>query len=382
MSNSWLDKTWLVARREIAQGVRTRSFRVSTILLALAVAAAVVLPTKLSRHPTEHIGLLDPGPPSTGIVQAAARIAGVSATVATVPDMATAEAQLQAGTMTAVLVDTSEVLVKQTGTGSSSGSSTLVGAIAQLAGLQRLGLNQAVALPVRGLLPPPRSLGTRLTGLFAAALIYYVISIYGSRITVGVGEEKASRVVEVLLATIRPAQLLAGKVIGLGTLALSQVAILLATFLVLGKASGSHAVHGPSAGVVAVAAMWMVVGYAFYATAFAAAGSLVERSSDATVVSIPVQLPILAAYLLSFSVVSGNPSVFYRILSFFPPTAPVASTVLYAAGDTPGWQVALSALIALAGIAASARIAAIVYERAILQTGGRLRLRQVLRATR
>ena len=121
------------------------------------------------------------------------------------------------------------------------------------------------------------------------------------------------------------------------------------------------------------------MGYAFYCTAFAAAGSLVERPTDATTVSIPLQLPLLLAYVLSFTALSGNAGLFYRILGFLPPTAPIASTVLFATGAMPGWQVALSIVITLAATVGMVRIAAVIYERAILRTGARLRVRELLR---
>ncbi len=89
-------------------------------------------------------------------------------------------------------------------------------------------------LPVRGLKRAPTSLSTRLTGMAVVVLIYLLIFIYGQRITSGVVEEKSSRVVEVLLASVRPAQLLTGKVIGMGATAFGQVAALVATFLIVG----------------------------------------------------------------------------------------------------------------------------------------------------
>jgi len=116
-----------------------------------------------------------------------------------------------------------------------------------------------IALPVRGLVPPPRGLATRITGLAAAILIYVIILTYGIRITIGVGEEKSSRVVEVLLTTLRPTRLLAGKVIGMGSLALAQIAVLLGTYYALGYAVGSSAVRGAAGGVVLAGALWLLL---------------------------------------------------------------------------------------------------------------------------
>ena len=134
-----------------------------------------------------------------------------------------------------------------------------------------------------------------------------------------------------------------------------------------------------AAGVAIPGAVFLVLGYAFYCTAFAAAGSLVSRQSDVGTVILPVQIPLIVAYALSYTVIYANgANVFYRVLGFLPPTAPVAMPVLYAAGDVPTWQVVISAVLCAAGTVWMARVAALIYGRSILRTGSRVRLREVL----
>ncbi|MGH9102572.1 MAG: ABC transporter permease, partial [Acidimicrobiales bacterium] len=265
----------------------------------------------------------------------------------------------------------------------------LARALSQLAGLRSLlsGLPPALsgrlaahgfALPVRGLLPPPRGLASRITGLYAAIVIYVLILSYGIRIAVGVGEEKATRVVEVLLAAVRPVQLLAGKVIGMGALAIAQVAAMVATALILAAAVGSTLLQGASTGIVVVGAIWFVLGYAFYCSAFAAAGSLITRQADSYNATLPLQVPLILSYLVSFSTAFGNVNVLARVLAFLPPTAPISMTMLYAAGAAPLWEVAVSAAITAAATVGMAKVAALVYERAILRTGRRVKVREVI----
>ena len=178
---------------------------------------------------------------------------------------------------------------------------------------------------MRGLSPPSASLSRRLTGLFTVALVWVLISAYGSQLAMGVGEEKQNRLVEVILASVRPIQLLVGKVTGIGVLALAQAALMVAVFLGLGVAVGSSLAHGAAPGIVIVGAVFLVLGYAFYCTAFAAAGSLVSRQSDVGTVILPVQVPLIVAYALSYTVIYANgANLFYKVLGFFPPTAPVA----------------------------------------------------------
>jgi ABC-type Na+ efflux pump permease subunit len=96
-------------------------------------------------------------------------------------------------------------------------------------------------------------------------------------------------------------------------------------------------------------------------------------------VILPVQIPLIIAYALSYTVIYANgANAFYHLLGFLPPTAPVAMPVLYAAGDVPAWQVAVSAALVAVGTAWMARTAATIYGRSILRTGSRVRLREVL----
>jgi ABC-2 type transport system permease protein len=343
--------TWLIARRELRQRGRSRVFAVSTVVLLLAVVLGVVIPAIVAHGAKpQRVGVVggDQATAST-IVTEAGRLAGTKVTVVPEPDVATAEAGLRSGHLSVVLVSGSEVLVKQVpigGEGSAGG--TLSGALAQLAGLEKLFVQvpgaaaaaaHGIALPVRGLVPPSGSLANRLTGLFTVILILILITVYGSQIALGIGEEKSGRVVEVLLAAVRPVQLLVGKVTGIGLLALAQAAAMVVAFVVAGYLSGSSLVHGAAIGIVVTGGVFVVLGYAFYCTVYAAAGSLVSRQSDVNSTVAPVQIPLILAYALSYTVVYSNgANTFYRVLGFLPPTSPIAMPVLYAAGDVPDWS--------------------------------------------
>jgi ABC-2 type transport system permease protein len=397
MNRNWWTLTWLVAKREITDRARARSFWIASALLLVAVIAGAVIPALLQgSHSTARVGVID-GPAGTLAETAveAGRISGTGITVVFPTSMAQARSDLLAGSLDAVLVGDREVLVRQQGVfGSSTPGNSLPGALAQIAGLQRLYAalppaaaasleNRGIAVPVRGLTAPPRGLASRITGLAVAVLMYVIILTYGIRITIGVGEEKASRVVEVLLTALRPVQLLVGKVIGMGLLALAQIVVMVGTYLLLGHAVGTTAIRGTATSVVLAGGLWLILGYAFYCTAFAAAGSLITRQADAYNAALPLQIPLTLAYVLSYTVIyasSVNP--FYHVLAFIPFTAPVAMPVLVAVGAAPAWQVAVSAVITVAATAGMARLAGTIYERAILRSGGRLKVRQVLAAGR
>jgi ABC-2 type transport system permease protein len=391
VSNGFFRKIWLVAARELRQRGRSRAYRVTTALLLVAVAAGVVIPALLANHnnTAQKVGIVGPDTAGmTSIVQEAGKITGTSVTVVTEPSQAAAEAALKTGTLSAVLVQDSQVLIKQVPLGGSGG--TLPSAIASVAGLSRLltgvpasRISGGAALPVTGLLPAGASLSRRLTGLFAAILLWVMINTYGQQIATGVVEEKSNRIVEVILSAIRPIQLLTGKVLGIGLLALGQAVSMLAVFLGLGFAVGSSVVHGAAAGIVGVGAVFFLLGYAFYCTAYAAAGSLVTRQAEVSTALVPVGIPLMVTYILSYTVLyATNANAFFRVLGFLPPTSPIAMPVLYAAGDVPLWQVAVSAGLLALGTVWMARVAAGIYARSVLRTGARIRLRQALREGR
>lgn len=387
MSNRTFRMTWLVARREILQRGRTRVFAITTVILMIAVALGVALPAILSGSgKPQRVGIVGGDTATmTSIVTEAGRLAGVKAVPVPEPDVAAAEAALRSGDVSAVLVGDTEILVKQVPLGGVSGA---LGTLAQLAGLSRLietvpgaaaAVAHGIALPVRGLEPPSKPLSSRLTGLFTVVLVWVLISVYGSQIALGIGEEKSSRVVEVLLSSVRPIQLMVGKVLGIGLLALAQVAAMVVVFVIAGFASGSSLVHGTTLGIVLIGGLFAVLGYAFYCTAFAAAGSLVSRQSDVNSTIMPVQLPLIVAYALSYTVIYANSAnAFYHVLGFLPPTAPVAMPVLYASGDVPLWQVLVAAVLLAAATVWMARVATGIYTRSILRTGARVRLSEVL----
>ena len=205
-----------------------------------------------------------------------------------------------------------------------------------------------------------------------------LLTQYGTWLLMGVVEEKSSRVIEVLLSTLRPRQLLAGKVIGIGAVAMLQAALIVAVALGLAAAEGSTLVHGTAPLEVASSLLWVVLGYAFYCWVYAAGGSLADRQEQVQSLAFPLQLPILFGYIVSFTALgSGGASSLVKVLAYLPPTAPFAMPVLVGLGSATWWEFLISVALTLAAIVGVARLASTVYFRAILRTGGRVHLREL-----
>jgi ABC-2 type transport system permease protein len=237
-------------------------------------------------------------------------------------------------------------------------------------------------VPVVALEKPKTDDTAKSTAFFGIVLLFVLLSQYGYVILSGVIEEKATRVVEVLLAALRPRELLFGKVIGIGITALVQASAIITAALVSASAVGSNFLSGKSPATAGWTAVWFLLGYAFYCSAYGAIGSLVSRQEDAQNASFPVQLPLLVAYFTSFSVVLGNDvSPLVRVFAFLPPTAPISMPALIGAGAVSTPEILLSLALEVAATALLVRVAGTIYARAILHTGRRLKVIEVLRMT-
>ena len=194
--------------------------------------------------------------------------------------------------------------------------------------------------PVESLEPGDSGADTSRSGvaLVTNILLFLMLQTYGSWVLTAVTREKASRVIEVLLAVIRPKQLLIGKTIGIGLVALGHAAVLIVVAYVTTRIVGLDITGGLRAGDLLVGAVWFLLGYALYCSVFAAAGALCARVEDAQAYAFPVMIPLLFAYIASFSAASGANTLLW-VLAFFPPTAVLAMPTLYAIEAAPLWAV-------------------------------------------
>ena len=203
----------------------------------------------------------------------------------------------------------------------------------------------------------------------------------GSIIAMGVVEEKTSRVVEILLATIKPTQLLAGKVLGIGVYGLFQIVVL------AGALAGALAALGLTADIevnigasLALLIVWFLLGYALFALLFGGFAALVSRQEEIGSVTTPLMFLLFVPYYTTLFVVPGDPdSTVVRVLSQIPFFAPFMMPARDAFGAVAGWELALSMGIALLTIPLLVWVAARVYQRGVLHTGGRMKLAEALK---
>jgi ABC-2 type transport system permease protein len=389
-----LGDTGLVAGREIRERLRGRVFRVVTLVLFAVVTVAVVIPTIHAGTTTrQKVGVVAGSPALDAELQKLATAVGLRVQLVREPDLSVARAALSVGNLNMVVDGGGSILVQNpiSDTDTSAGA-RYVRAVATTLGAQQafaqagLTPEQAAAVaeakpwPVESVHPGKKATTTEeATALIGIVLIFIILTQYLTWTLMGVMEEKASRVVEVLLATVRPVQLLAGKVVGIGAVALLQAVSLVAFALVLAKVTGSNLVHGAAPLVVAATLVWLVLGYAFYSWLYAAAGSLGERQDQVQSLALPLSAPLILGYIVSLTgVSSGNASVLVKVLAYLPPTAPFAMPTLVGFGEATWWQFLLSVVVSVVCTVLVALVAARVYRTAVLRTGGRVRLRELV----
>ncbi|MBM7771642.1 ABC-2 type transport system permease protein [Actinokineospora baliensis] len=386
---------WLVARRELRTRLRARSFLVGTaVSIAILVGFVLMQSTLFGGERITRVGLSGQAAAISAPLSAQARSLGLDVQVSTVRDAAAGEAAVLDGDLDALVTGTPaalHVVVDETLDENLRRALNILVQEevlrAQLAAIEELDPDQVLGtvadatVDVRSLRAPDPTHDERLAmALVIVALLYLSLLLYGTMVAQGVVEEKSSRVVEILLATVRPWELLAGKVVGLGLVGLAQLTVVGGVGVVLAVVTDVITIPGVAAGTLLWGVLWYLLGYLFYATVFAAAGSLVSRQEETQSVLLPVTSVLVLAFVLGFGLLSRIPnSSATTVLSILPPFAPILMPGRLALGTATAWDVTLAVVLMLLSIAALTWLAGRIYARAVLRTGPRLPLREALR---
>jgi ABC-2 type transport system permease protein len=207
-------------------------------------------------------------------------------------------------------------------------------------------------------------------------LLYVNVLVYGFAVMRSIIEEKSSRILEVLLSSVTAKQLLAGKIIGVGAVGLTQVAIWLAivgAFSLVGlRSAGSMLanVHIPAIGVVAFG-VYFILGYFLYSTMYAALGSMVNSDQEAQQVQWPAMLPIIFSIVMATPVLQHPNSPLALWASLFPFFTPILMFVRIMAETPPMWQILLSIVLMLLTTWGLLSLSSRIYRVGILMYGKR-----------
>ena len=231
----------------------------------------------------------------------------------------------------------------------------------------------------------------RALGLAMAFLFYMVLLIYGQMIVRAVLEEKQSDIVEVMVSSLRPWEMMLGKIVGVGAVGLTQMAI-------WGLVFGLAALYGLTAGAPALAEagidiaslpipwgaltlvlFFLVLGYLLYAGMFAGAGATISNEHDAQQAVMPITMLIILPFIAVQGVIQSPNAGWALILSLIPFFSPMVMTARLFAASVPVWQWLLSLVLLALCVLAAAWVAGRIYRVGILMKGQRANLPQVVR---
>jgi len=421
-------KIWIILRSEYWRRVRTKAFILTTLLLPFGLILLMVAPGAIgyfaSQSSETRVAVVD----ETGVLFDRMQAASGSQFILSRSDAPrdSVEAAVRAGTYDGYLVLPSNLL---DGGGSATYTSSQGGGLttrAQLDDLiddavQDVRLERQNAPPeVLAILESNVSLTTRqlteegatddsslayiAVGWVMAFLIYMAVLIYGQYVMLGVIEEKNSRVVEIVVSSVRPFELMMGKVLGIGAMGLTQLAVW--GVLVLGGSSmlGTAAAlvldpsmfnlpGGASDEAVRQAVdvslpalpvslfLWFVLfflgGYLLYASLFAAVGSAVEQQQDAQSFVVPLTLPLIIPIVTLFFMLEAPNATFSVVMSMIPFFSPVLMVARLAVADVPFWQVGSSFLLLASTFVGAIWLSGRIYRIGILMYGKKPSLREI-----
>lgn len=429
-----MGKLFAIIRREYVEKVRSRWFLVGTFLGPVFFAAITILPavlaarTKASSQVT-NIYVLDASQSPLGarvVTRLTSRPSTDTAAVAGTPRLVVVEpGKLAAAETTATravmdksrqgyIVLTDSTLRGETGRYAGRNASSfadlqvLSEAVRQSVlslRLEKAGLNPdtiRALTTVHVRLDPEvvddrgrgrSGIGAVIVGYVVAFLLYMMIVLYGQSILRGVMEEKTTRVAEVVVASVRPESMLAGKVLGIGAVGITQQIVWIASGALLsqlrepimaklGAGNIPFTMPSLSIGYLAVVLLFYILGYIFYAALFAAVGAMVSNQEDAQQAAIPVTMLLVVSILFMQPMLLAPQSTLSRVMSMIPIASPILMPLRMSLVDVPWYEVLASVgLIALACVG-SIWVSARIYRVGLLMYGKRPNFRELVRWVR
>ena len=235
-----------------------------------------------------------------------------------------------------------------------------------------------------------------ITGIGGGIILYTMMLIYGAQMLQSVLEEKQSRVVELVISSLRPWQLMLGKIVGVGAVGLTQVAIwigcvaLLATLALPVLLSALPTTEGasevlqylPGPGAVALLVVFFLLGYFLYSSLFAAVGAMCRNLQEASQAQTPIIILIIVPFVLQMTTIEGGGMPWMNWVALFPFFSPIMMYPRAVMGTVPWWMVGASMVLMVLTVWGTSWVAGRIYKVGILSQGNRPSLRELVRWVR
>ena len=383
---------WLVLRREVLERIRARSFLISTLIYLVVAMATVVVPNVVGDRETVYrVGLT-----GASVAELERAIDGLTASadldVRTVrlPDADRAAKAVRDRRVHVAVVDADRLLVREEVPEALAPLVNTAAVQVRVAGrLGEVGVNPADAARLLRVEPlavepvqdvEPVRAENRPLAYAGVLVIYLLLLTYGFTVANGVLEEKSSRVAEVLLGALRPTQLLAGKVVGIGAVAVFQLVITAVPTGAVALALGSLDLPSGTPLTVLAVVLWSLLGYGLYSCIFAAAGAAASRPEDVGNTTAPLTIFIAATYFVAMAAVQEPDGTLARVASFVPLMTPMTMLPRAAVGHVAAWEVPVGIALVLLTTVVTVRLGARIYAGGIRRAGPKLKLREAWRA--
>jgi ABC-2 type transport system permease protein len=417
-----MHKVWAIIRREFVERVRTRWFWVSAVLGPVLFAGVIVFQIMQSLGGgVRHIVVVDSGNLGYGdkIVEALGASKTIRATAITSAPgvLDSLKRSVEAKQLNGFLIvnDSLPSEGKAEYRASTLSLQTIeelqrtLNRVVEKVRLEGKGVNPAVvdwaqALRVtldqkkiaRGEITTENAGQSFVLAYVMAILLFMAILLYGVNVMSSVLEEKTTRIIEVLVSSLRPFQLMVGKVAGAGAVSFFQFVIwgvsarlLIALRVPIARMLGANPADAMSISLphipfatVAVFMAFFLGGFLLYSAMFAAVGAMSSSEQEARQAQQPVTYLLMISYLSIIGLTNDPASTFARTLSLVPFTSPIATPVRWTAGSMGMAELGLSLAMLLIGIVAITWVASRIYRVGILMTGKRPTMKELARWVR
>lgn len=232
---------------------------------------------------------------------------------------------------------------------------------------------------------PSSALSTLFLGYGMAFLLTFTVVMYGMNVGRSVIQEKTSRIFEVMLSTVKATDMLAGKLIGIGAVGLTQIAIWIALgVILLGSALAENWLAGaakPQVSIVEILLLciYFVLGYALYSAFFAGLAATCDTEQELQQYAPLAAVPVWLSFGMFMYILSNPNSIWSILISMFPPCAPITMAFRFTAQFPPVWQIALSLGLMVLSIYVVLWLSSRIYRVGILMYGKRATLPEMLR---